>query len=248
MSNASQYELNSWVKVSYPNEITGYQSNLSKECHGFTNYATFKIIQCLFDYPEFRLFVQESDKMRRGQPYNQAIVEAKIDCDINDRLAGIHFNNKDELKEYVLKYLQLDWLLPNEYKDINWKEVWVQLGHDDDWGDNLKAECGLTGSSYDQLIKDNPDYLDLSNKLNAGAQKIGENERKQFKLDNAVIIIKSYLHRLYTLRRCPQALTAVVENKKELKTVVMDLYQTFKAFPKTGDVEVDGFLSRCHLA
>jgi hypothetical protein len=249
MSYQSQREFNNWVEVTSPEfsassvQITGYSKNLDSKCHGFTNYATFKIIQSIMDYPEFRDYVRECDKMRRGEKYDETIVNSTLEFSVNDTLAGVHFNTPDELKAYIGKNYASYWLLPEEYEKINWKEVWTQLGHKDDFfGEELTVDYGLTGSYKEQLLKDNPDYYDMLDKLNTSAQSVKPNERKEFVLENAVIIIKGLLHRIKDLKRCPQAVDAIAENKASLKQAVKSLIQTFGKIPTTYDSEVDFFL------
>jgi len=98
------------------------------------------------------------------------------------------------------------------------------------------------------MLKENPDYADLLDKLNSEAPVVTEEERKKAKLENSTIILNGLLTRILALKKCPQAHDALVQNVADLKRVIVDMYNTFKGFPITGDSIVDAYLARCHKA
>jgi|GEM_PF-5783488 len=234
MSNASQFECNQFIKASYPEIQHGYKQSFESKYHGFTNYSTFKVAQYICVSEDWDMNMLDKE----GKP---CLLNS-----INGNLAGIHFNSGRELKEYMMKYMPLDSLKPTEYAYVNWNEIWEQLGQENEYG--LAADIGLTGSDYEQIIRNQPELLEAIQNADTVAEEITIEDRKKFKIENSKIILKSFLTRMLELRDNPALKARADETRENIKRVVKDLYNTCRCFPETGDPMVDSYLSRCKLA
>lgn len=213
--------------------ISGYKNNFETQYHGFTNYSTYKVAQYIFGWEDFQAEMKKP------------MAERNLQDSITSVLAGIHFNSGKELQDYMMKFQPLDALKPSEYSYVNWREIWEQMGHENEFG--LVSDIGLTGSETEQIIKTNPEYMDLVDKLNSEAPVITPEERVKNKIEYARIILNSYLSKLRELGPASQMKERVDEIKGNIKRVVLDLYNTCHRFPITGDQLVDNYLSHCSV-
>lgn len=239
------------------------------------NFSTAKVLNVLFEYNDIKnahttYFDKGVKKEYTNEDLSDSISSTLLGLHFNsyqelkEHFAKIvlpFLNKMKELQKQKAKQYEYNNVIDaferinpfpgiklDEYKFIDWKEIWAQMGHIDDFKDSEKDDIGLTASHYEEILKENPDYADLLDKMNSEADMLSLEERLEEKKKFAVIIINGIRARIYALSKCPQAKEAVLQNYADLKRVLIDLYNTFKGFPVTGDKQVDDYLTRCSIA
>lgn len=234
------------------------------------NYSTAKVIEALFDYNDIknseRTYCEDGIQKKFENRDLSDSISYRLDGihfnsyeELKEHFYSIvrpFLNKMKELDKAKAPQYEFNHVIDafnrvnpfpsiklEEYKYIDWKEIWAQMGHEDDFADSPKEDIGLTGSFVEKYLQENPDYSDLLDKMNTEAELISLEERLEFKRKNAAIIIMGLRARIQALSKCPQAKEAVQQNYADLKRVLIDLWNTFKGFPKTGNQLVDDYLA-----
>ncbi len=248
-------------------------SDETKEKHAKSNdvnYSTAKVLEALFDYNDIKNSQTtyydngvkkefENRDLTNSTSYRLLGIHFNSYQELKEHFYSIvkpFLNKMKELDKAKAPQYEFNHVIDafarvnpfpsiklEEYKYIDWKEIWAQMGHEDDFAESPKEDIGLTGSFVEKYLQDNPDYGDLLDKMNTEAELLSLEDRLKFKKENAAIVIMGIRARIQALSKCPQAKEAVLQNYADLKRVLIDLWNTFKGFPKTGNQLVDDYLA-----